>query len=169
MAVDTGFSLDELEDLNTVLRNLANKQFPNEVKKFLRRQATVTKKKLRENTKAATKRKTGNLLKGINNTPPKKYKGDYQIRVYNGANHAHLIEHGHSNIKTKPSRGSQGKIPIGSPVQMVPGNGEPLFVSGREIWVPGKHVAAKTVVQMKEIFAENADNFIDELLDKGLG
>ena len=142
MAIEAGFDLSELDALNNQLLNLAQTQYPKEAKKFLRDEANVARKKLRANTKAATKKKTGNLLKGIDRGPVKKHNGNFQIRVYNKAPHAHLIEHGHV-----------------------------LWVNGKETekFVPGRHVAAKTVLEMKETFPEDADRFEDELLDKGLG
>lgn len=142
MAVESGFDLRELDALNAQFLDLAQKQYPKEAKKFLRDEANVARKKLRANTKAATKKKTGNLLRGIDRGPVKKYQGDFQIRVYNNAPHAHLIEHGHV-----------------------------LWANGKETekFVPGKHVAAKTVTEMKETFPQDADRFVDDLLDKGLG
>ena len=142
MAIEAGFDLSELDALNNQLLNLAQTQYPKEAKKFLRDEANVARKKLRANTKAATKKKTGNLLKGIDRGPVKKHNGNFQIRVYNKAPHAHLIEHGHV-----------------------------LWVNGKqtEKFVPGRHVAAKTVLEMKETFPADADRFVDELLEKGLG
>lgn len=142
MAIEAGFDLSELDALNNQLLDLAQTQYPKEAKKFLRDEANVARNKLRANTKAATKKKTGNLLKGIDRGPVKKHNGNFQIRVYNKAPHAHLIEHGHV-----------------------------LWVNGKETekFVPGRHVAAKTVLEMKETFPADADRFVDELLDKGLG
>ena len=142
MAIEAGFDLSELDALNNQLLNLAQTQYPKEAKKFLRDEANVARQKLRANTKAATKKKTGNLLKGIDRGPVKKHNGNFQIRVYNKAPHAHLIEHGHV-----------------------------LWVNGKETekFVPGRHVAAKTVLEMKETFPADADRFVDELMDKGLG
>ena len=88
----------------------------------------------------------------------------------NTAPHAHLIEYGHSNIKTRAGSGSQGKIPKGAPVQMVPGNGSPVFIEGtREKWIPGKHPLDKTAGEMGTEFPRAAEAFVDELLRKGLG
>lgn len=142
MAVENGFDTRELEQLNQQFLDLAQNQFPKDAKKFLRDEAGKTRKKLRAATKAATKKKTGNLLRGIDRGPVKKYNDDFQIRVYNRAPHAHLIEHGHV-----------------------------LWVDGTktEKFVPGKHVAAKTTLEMKEEFPKDADKFVDDMLDKGLG
>lgn len=142
MAVKSGFDFREIDDLNRKLLYLSQRQFPAEAKKFLRSEANIARKKLRANTKNATKKKTGNLIRGIDRSPVEVYEGSLQIRVYNKAPHAHLIEHGHV-----------------------------LWVNGEETekFVPGRHVAAKTTNEMKEIFPQDADRFVDELLDKGLG
>ena len=142
MAIDLGFDAQALKALNQQLLTMAETQFPKESKSFMRKQGGETRKRLRANTKAVTQKKTGNLLGGIDRGPVRKHDGGYQIRVYNRAPHAHLIEHGHV-----------------------------LWVRGTktEHFVPGKHPAAKTVNEMKEAFPKAADQFVDELLEKGLG
>lgn len=149
MAADNGFDIRELERLNQKLLSLAQKQYPKDTKNFLRKEARKTRKLLRANTKAVTKKKTGNLLKGIKYGPVKKHAENFQIRVYNTAPHAHLIEHGHV---------------------MAGHDGKPLHDKfGAERWVDGRYPAAKTTLEMKKEFPEDAEPFIDELLRKGLG
>lgn len=170
MAVQNGFDLHELDEFTRDLVDLAQKQFPKEAKQFIQKQGNEGRKRLRANTRAVTKKRTGNLLRGIQQGKATKYKGNYQIRIMNTAPHAHLIEYGHSNIKTRAGSGSQGKIPKGSPVQMVPGNGSPVFIEGtREKWIPGKHPLDKTAGEMGKEFPRAAEAFVDELLRKGLG
>lgn len=170
MAVQNGFDLHELDEFTRDLVDLAQKQFPKEAKQFIQKQGNEGRKRLRANTRAVTKKRTGNLLRGIQRGKATKYKGNYQIRVMNTAPHAHLIEYGHSNVKTRAGSGSQGKIPTGSPIQMVPGAGSPVFVEGdKEIWVPGKHPLDKTAGEMGREFPRAAEEFVDDLLRKGLG
>ena len=160
MAVQNGFDLHELDEFTRDLVDLAQKQFPKEAKQFIQKQGTEGRKRLRANTRAVTKKRTGNLLRGIQRGKATKYKGNYQIRVMNTAPHAHLIEYGHSNVKTR----------AGSPIQMVPGAGSPVFVEGdKEIWVPGKHPLDKTASEMGREFPRAAEEFVDDLLRKGLG
>ena len=168
--VEDGFSSTELDDLTRALFRTAEKIYPKEAKKMLRKQGSVGRKKLRENTKSVTGKKTGNLLKGIKHGKVYQYKnGDFQIRVKNTAPHAHLIEYGHSNIKTMKSAGSSGKIPVGSPVQMVPAENGPIFVRGeKEKLIPGKYPARKTAEEMKLIFPEAVEEFVDKMLEEGL-
>lgn len=111
MAVQNGFDLHELDEFTRDLVDLAQKQFPKEAKQFIQKQGNEGRKRLRANTRAVTKKRTGNLLRGIQRGKATKYKGNYQIRVMNTAPHAHLIEYGHSNVKTRAGSGSQGKIP----------------------------------------------------------
>lgn len=170
MAVQNGFDLHELNEFTRDLVDLAQKQFPKEAEQFIRNQGNEGRKRLRANTRAVTKKRTGNLLRGIQRGKATKYKGNYQIRIMNTAPHAHLIEYGHSNIKTRAGSGSQGKIPKGAPVQMVPGNGSPVFIEGtREKWIPGKHPLDKTAGEMGTEFPRAAEAFVDDLLRKGLG
>lgn len=168
MAVDSGMEFSDLSDLVKEMYRTAEEVYPKQAKKFLQKEGNKGKRMLKSQTKKATGVKTGNLLGGIGRTKVFKYKKDFQIRVYNDAPHAHLIEHGHSNIKTKASRGSQGKIPIGAPVQMVPGRGKPIFVQGsKEKFVPGRHPAAKATNALKQEFPKDAEAFVDELIKEG--
>lgn len=168
MAIEAGIDFHELSDLVRSMYRTAEKVYPKQAKKFLQKEGNKGKRILKDQTKKATGIKTGNLLDGIGRRRVSVYNGDFQIRVYNDAPHAHLIEHGHSNIKTKASRGSQGKIAAGEPVQMVPGGGTPLFVKGQEEkWVPGKHPGAKTTMKLKEVFPKDVETFVDQLLAEG--
>lgn len=148
MAVEVGFDLGELEKLNSKLLNLAEEEFPKEAKKFVRRQGSKCETMLKNAYKAGTKKHTGNLLSGVGRGAPFLYNGSYQIRVYNNAPHAHLIEHGHVMC---------GK------------DGKPLRnANGREMWVDGRYLAAGTVNRYKEIYPEEVDKFVDQMLEKGL-
>ena len=148
MSVEAGFDLGNLNDLNEKLLNLAEQEFPKEAKKFIRRQGSKCETRLRNAYKTKVKKKTGNLIAGVSRGMPQQYSGSYQIRVYNNAPHAHLIEHGHV-MKDK--------------------NGKPILdAMGQERWVDGKYVAAYTVEEYKKIYPEEVDKFVDEMLEKGL-
>jgi len=137
MAVD-GFDFTELEEFNTELVRLAQIQFPKETKAFLRREANKVNRIARKGYKSETKKKTGNLLKGLTHGKPYIYNGDeYQIRAKNKAPHAHLIELGHINAK----------------------NGG---------FVVGKHIMDKAGNEFKPTFPQDIEVFIDDLLAKGL-
>lgn len=145
----SGYDADDLTELYASLTRLANEQYPKEAKSFLRAQGNKARTRLRNKTKAVTKKKTGNLLKGIDKSPPKLFQGSFQIRVYNKAPHAHLIEHGHVMADK-----------FGKPI---------LNEFGQEIWVNGRFPAAQTTNELKEIWPGEVEQFIDELLEKGLG
>ena len=142
MAVRDGMDSHELSELAKDMLLTAEKKYPAEAKDFLKKQANKGRRLLKAKTKAVTKKKTGNLIKGIRRTGVRKYRDNFQIRVYNNAPHAHLIEHGHV-----------------------------LWVNGEktEKFVPGRHPAAETTKQLKREFPREAEKFIDDLLSKGLG
>lgn len=135
-----GMDTRELDDLVKNMFRTAQDVYPDEAKTFLKKEGNKGRRLLRAKTKAVTKKKTGNLLKGIRRTGVQKHDGDFQIRVYNKAPHAHLIEHGHV-----------------------------LWVNGTktEKFVPGKHPAADTTKQLKREFPRDVEGFVDEMLSKG--
>lgn len=135
-----GMDTRELDDLVKNMFRTAQNVYPDEAKSFLKKEGNKGRRLLRAKTKAVTKKKTGNLLKGIRRTGVQKHDGDFQIRVYNKAPHAHLIEHGHV-----------------------------LWVNGTktEKFVPGKHPAADTTKQLKREFPRDVEGFVDEMLSKG--
>lgn len=145
----SGFDASDLSDLENQLLRLATEQYPKEAKSFLRTQGNKAKTRLRNKTKSVTKKKTGNLLRGIDKSAPKLYEGSFQIRVYNKAPHAHLIEHGHVMADK-----------FGKPI---------LNAMGQEMWVNGRFPAAHTTNELKAIWPAEVEKFIDDLLEKGLG
>lgn len=144
----SGFDASDLSDLENQLLRLATEQYPKEAKSFLRAQGNKAKTRLRNKTKSVTRKKTGNLLRGIDKSAPKLYEGSFQIRVYNKAPHAHLIEHGHVMADK-----------FGNPI---------LNAMGQEMWVNGRFPAARTTNELKAAWPAEVDQFIDDLLEKGL-
>jgi len=147
MAIEAGFDLHELEQLAADLIAVADR-YPVKAQKFMRTQAKDARNRLRQNYKLTTKKKTGNLLKGIRTTRVQEFNGDYQIRVKNVAPHAHLIEHGHVQWKPVPGKGRKHQ-------QIT------------EQYVPGKHPAAYTVKSMKATMPDDAAKLVDEVLKEG--
>ena len=145
----SGFDASDLSDLENQLLRLAAKQYPKEAKSFLRTQGNKAKTRLRNKTKSVTRKKTGNLIRGIDKSAPKLYEGSFQIRVYNKAPHAHLIEHGHVMADK-----------YGKPI---------LNTMGQEMWVNGRFPAAHTTNELKDIWPAEVEKFIDDLLEKGIG
>lgn len=106
------FDLDltELEEWGEDLYEYGVKNMPNVSKKFLRKEAGELRKAVVRRTKAVAGKKTGNLVRGIRKGKIiYEYNGvDYNIRVYNAAPHAHLIEYGHRMVGHKPNKTSNG-------------------------------------------------------------
>ena len=144
--MEAGFDTRELAQLARDLEAVADR-YPDKAKEFLKKQGNEGQNRLRQMTSMATKKKTGNLLKGIRRTGVQDRNGDYQIRVYNKAPHAHLIEHGH--------------------VQWVKVKGRPGARRKTEKFVEGRHPAAKTVKSMKATMPEDASKLVDEVLREG--
>ena len=140
--VENGYSTAELDDLTTELLRTAERSYPTNARKMMREQGKTGRKKLRDNTKSCTTKRTGNLLKGIQAGKVTKYEGDFQVRIKNTAPHAHLIEYGHSMV---------------------------VFGKKTEKFVEGKYPARKTAEEMRPVFAEAVEKFVDEMLEEGLG
>ncbi len=176
--VDAGFDTHELSELSRQFLRIADEKYPQRTKKFLTEQANKTKKTMRSEIRSRVKghrkrvskeEKKTSLSRGVDKGKVYKYDGDWQVRVYNTAKHAYLVEHGHSNVKT---RGGKGAIPVGTPIVMVPGRGTagPLFIGrdGAVKQIEGRHYAAATTNRMKKEFPEDVENFLDELMKEGL-
>jgi len=176
--VEAGFDTHELSELSREFLRTAEKLYPQRAKKFLADQANKGKKVMRSEIRSRVKghrkrttkeEKKTSLSRGVDKGKVYKYDGDWQVRVYNTAKHAYLVEHGHSNVKT---RGGKGAIPVGTPIVMVPGRktAGPLFIGrdGAVRRIEGRYFAAATTKRMKEAFPEDAENFLDELMKEGL-
>ena len=176
--VDAGFDTHELSELSRDFLRTADQLYPQRTRKFLTDQANKGKKTMRSEIRSRVKghrkrttkeEKKTSLSRGVDKGRVHKYAGDWQVRVYNTAKHAYLVEHGHSNVKT---RGGKGAIPVGTPIVMVPGRktAGPLFVGrdGAVKRIEGRHYAAATTNRMKADFPEDVENFLDELMKEGL-
>ena len=140
--VESKLDLTELDRLNLEMLKMANETCPEETKKFIRKQGAVLKKEMRAQYKEKTKKKTGNLLKGMHESAPYQYEGSYQVRVSNNAPHAHLIEYGHKMLGHDKKETKRDEVKGLYPAQAA-----------------GEGFARE--------YMENVDDFIDELLEKG--
>ena len=184
MAVEAGFDFHELDELTKQLYKTAVEEYPKEAKKFLTKQGNKGRRVMRAEIRSRVKghnrgrnkeNKGESLNDGIDKGKVTKYEGDFQVRVYNKAKHAWLVEHGHSNVKTRTTyNGNWAKkaIPVGTPVVMVPGRGTvgPLFIGrdGAVKQIEGRYYAAATTNRLKAEFPGDAEAFVDELFEKGL-
>ena len=136
------FNSKDLEELAQNMYRTAEKLYPKEDKRFLQKEGNKGAGILRKKTRAATKKKTGNLIRGIKRGSVYQYKGSYQVRVKNNAPHAHLIEYGHV-----------------------------LWVNGTqtEKFVPGKYPLKKAAPEIAATLTGDVDGFVDDLISKGFG
>lgn len=107
-------------------------------KKFLRKSGTKLRKKTIDQAKKTVKKYTGKYLESIKTGKVYEFKGNLSLRVFSASPHAHLIESGHRIVTP----------------------------SGREKgFKPGYHVFEKAAKNFEDEFAEDTENFIQELLD----
>ncbi len=144
-----GFDFHELTNFEQDLIKLANDVMPRESKSFLRKEGTKLKRCTLNIAKAKVKKKTGAYYKSIKKGKVYKYNDSLAVRCYasnakdsdKSAPHAHLIEYGH-RLVTK---------------------------DGREIgWVDGKYVFQDAEQEFQSQYFTDCEDFIDEVLDKGL-
>lgn len=129
-------SFQELSD--TLLK--LSKEIDNgkSAKKFLQKAGNKLKKKTVEQAQRSVKKYTGTYIKSIKRGKVYDFKGNLSIRTYSASPHAHLIENGHRIVTP----------------------------SGREKgFKPGYHVFEKAAKNFEDEFAEDTENFIQELLD----
>lgn len=142
MSRNDDFDFLELYDFTDRLISIAEKKFPAEVKKFMRVEGNKLRKLILVRAKRDVKKHSGNYIRGIKRGKVYRYEGDQTaIRVYNSAPHAHLIEKGHRQV-TK---------------------------GGKEVgFVKGKLVFEKSRKDFENTFYEDCENFVEDLLNKGM-
>ncbi|WP_321994826.1 HK97 gp10 family phage protein [Clostridium butyricum] len=137
-----GFIVTDLENFSNGLIGLANETMPKECKKFVNTQGLKLRQVTVKVAKSKVKKKTGNYYKAIKKGKVYKYKGNgaWAIRVI-GKNHANLIEKGHRIVNKK----------------------------GQEVGFAKKfNVFESAEKDFESTFNSNVENFIDEVLSKGL-
>lgn len=154
--MNDGFDFSELSAFTQHLVDLAQEQFPKEMKQFLRKQGS----ELNKQTKALARERVGKKGKGGSDKPADKrylsgfkrgkaYKHEasnsFAIRVYNTRPHAHLVEYGHTML-------DHDKKPVQS----------------GERFVKGKFVLRDASRAFQGQFEADIEEFSDEMLEKGL-
>lgn len=138
----------ELTEFNANMLKMVERDLPNEAKKFMQRAGNELRKDMRISYQQNTRRKTGNLLRGLSRSRAYVYQGnEYQVRVKNTAPHAHLIEHGHDWVR---KRGG-------------------TVIARKRNAAKAKHIAGTSVKNFGRKFSELADKFVDDLLKRGIG
>ena len=137
-----GFDTSELDDFADSMLELAGKQMPKACKNFLRTEGNELRKKTKDLAKADVGKKTGRYIKGFKRGKRIYSYGDvqYNIRVYNNAPHAQLIEYGH--------------------VQKY---------KGKEVgFVKGQHILEKASKSFEDEFEKHTEEFIEKTVEDGL-
>lgn len=153
--MENGFDTRELSKFQNDLLNLATKQMPRESEKFMSDEGFKLKKETKKVAKEKVKKITGNYLKSIKKGKTYKYSGTLAIRVYSYAPHAHLIEHGHRQVLNPPKKEGKG---------VIRGKGKGKQIS----FVEGKRVFETAKEAFENDFYEDAQKFVDNMLEKGL-
>ncbi len=139
------FNFSELTDFDKNFLKRVSNEFPKESKKFMGRAGNAFRRQVRSEYRSTVKKKTGNLLKGIGRGRPYIWAGnEFQVRVYNKAPHAHLIEYGHKMVDWRT--GEQTK---------------------KTEFVSGKHIVGKVAQAFPGEFDNLCDKFVDDLLERG--
>lgn len=136
-----GFDIHELTDFEQDLIKLANDTMPKESKKFLRAEGGKLRKNTLAKAKDKVKKDTGNYFKSIKRGKVYNYDGSLAIRCYSSAPHAHLIEKGHRIV-------DKDGVEHG--------------------WKDGYFVFEEAEEEFQPTYFTDCENFIDEVLDKGL-
>ena len=136
-----GLDFSQLDEFNKETLALINDTYPKEAKKFISRAGNAFRADVKRGYRSQTKRKTGNLLRGVTRGRAYVYDGDnYQVRVYSKAPHAPLIERGHKLV---------------------------YYGHQTNKFVPGKYTVGKAVLDFNDKFADLANKFVDDLLKGG--
>ncbi|ABR48572.1 conserved hypothetical protein [Alkaliphilus metalliredigens QYMF] len=143
MASEDGFDLRELDNFQKKLLQKAQKEFPRETYRFLRKAGSKGRTHVARKSRSIVKKKSGNYHKGWKRGKAYKKRSNdaYEVQIRNSAPHAHLIEYGHRQV-TK---------------------------DGREVgFVEGKHVLEKGIKEFQSEYFDMVEDWLDEMLDKGL-
>ncbi len=142
---ESGFDVRELDEYTLKLIKLAEKTMPKECNKFMKQEGSKLNSKAKKKARKEVKKKTGNYMKGFKKGKKVYEYGDtkYNIRVYNNAPHAHLIEYGHNIVGHKPDEKQSG-------------------------YAKGKFVLENASKEFEKDFVKDTYDLVDTLLDKGL-
>lgn len=136
-----GIRAEGLDKFTTDLLKTLSK-YPKVAEKFLKDEGNELRKRVRAKAKEKIGKKTGNYMKGFDKTKPKVTKKVCLIKVFNKAQHSHLIEYG--TVKRSTEKGANRGF------------------------MKGAFILDETAREFEEQFSEDVENkLVDELLDKG--
>ncbi|QEK13724.1 HK97 gp10 family phage protein (plasmid) [Crassaminicella thermophila] len=151
MAIEDGFDFSDLDNFQKKLLQKAQKEFPRETYRFMRKAGTKKKRYIKRRANQLVKKDKNNSSKEGRANYHKSWKrgkaykrnkdNSYNVQVRNNSYHGHLIEYGHRQV-TK---------------------------DGKEVgFVPGKHVLEKASKEFQSQFYKMIEDWLDEMLEKGL-
>lgn len=158
MKEDFDVDFGEVDRFTDELKKFAKDYYPQETKKFLRKEVLKATKKVKQVAKSSVGTAKGKKKNWKENTSYHKsfktgkvyeYDDDLCCKVYNDSRHAHLIEYGHRQVP----RGKKGKSNEGGQA-----NG----------FTEGKHILEKAKTQFATEFEKDCDNFLGELVENGV-
>lgn len=133
-----------MNDIDGLIKNFTNtlNSMEDAAEKFLKKEAQKERKLMVAAARRKIKKLTGNYLKGFK--AGKKiypwHDAEYNIRVYNAAPHAHLIENGHR-----------------------------LVIAGKFIrWIPGKHIIEDVHRAFESQYAADVEDDLADFMAKEL-
>ncbi len=139
------FDFHELTEFQKDVIKSANDRFPKQARNFIQRAGTALANTVKAGYKSKTGKKTGNLLRGVKRGRAYKWNGnEWQVRVYNKAPHAHLLEFGHRMINWRTGQ-----------------------VSRRTPFVKGRHVVGAAANAFPDTFTSMCEDFVDKFLQEG--
>ena len=135
------FDFSELTDFKSDVLKLVNNKYPGKAKKLMNKAGMALKRKVKADYTAKTGKKTGLLRKSLTKGKAYKYGSTWQVRVFNTAPHAHLLEYGH-RFRTIKRRGWK-------------------FTG---LYVKGRHVLGDAAEDFTPEFNRICEQFVDELI-----
>ena len=159
----TDLDYTELTDFAKDLMELAIAKYPKERDKFLRREGNKLKAQVKVEFKQTTKKRTGNLLRGITRGKPYTWEGDTRaVRVYptKPAYHAHLVEKGHRIV---PHHGPRKKTGKKKKLEKYTGR-----KNRHGSYAKGVHAMEYAEDAFQERFETDCSDWVDEMLEEGL-
>lgn len=142
MAIEDGFEVKELDNFQKKLLRKAQREFPRETYRFLRKAGSKGRTYVARKSRRIVKKKSGNYHKSWKRGRAyRKRDGSYEVQIRNNAPHAHLIEYGHRKVNKKG-------VEVG--------------------FVKGKRVLEEGIKEFESQFFNLLEDWLDEMLDKGL-
>lgn len=143
MSAPLTLDLHEIDEYSKQMLDYVDSEFPEVGKRFMKKEANRLKSKVKKTAAGSIISDTGNYVNGFRAGKKVYEYGDckFNVRVYNGAPHAHLIEYGHL-MKTH-----SGKV---------------------KGFIPGFHILENSSISFQSEFAGHIENDLCEMIKEAL-